>query len=213
MFARLCIMHKDERERAILEAALEVFSRRGYTETRMAEIAQAAGISYGLLYHYFSDKEALFETLAEEWWRGFHGILEEMKGSSLSTRDKLVQIVKHVFAVYGRQPQLISLYVKEISRGFAYRRPGGGRERFNLIFDLVSELMTEGQQNGALRSDIPSRYLSYIFLGAIDAFLSVMVLGGEVISKKREKRALHAIMEVFVHGACSESGEPVKSHF
>ncbi len=194
-------MDRDERGKNIIEAALTVFGRRGYTDTRMAEIAREAGMSYGLLYHYFSNKETLFEALVEEWWRGFHGMLETLKLSSVPTEDKLNCIIDHVLSLYNRQPQLISIYVKEISRGFAYHSNSKAQEKFNRIFDLCSDLMDEGQKMGVLRNDIQSKYLSYIFLGAIDAFLSVMVIGEEKITKSREKKIIEAIMQVFLEGS------------
>lgn len=198
-------MDRDERERAIIEAATTVFGRRGYTDTRMAEIAREAGMSYGLLYHYFNNKETLFEVLVEEWWQGFHGMLETLKVSPISTEEKLTAIISHVLSTYIRQPQLISIYVKEISRGFAYHSHNQAREKFNRIFELCSDLMAEGQQKGVLRADIQSKYLSYIFLGAIDAFLSVMVIGEENINKRREKKIIEAITRVFLDG--SRSGQ------
>lgn len=194
-------MDRDEREKAIIEAALTVFGRRGYTDTRMAEIACEAGMSYGLLYHYFSNKEALFETLVDEWWRGFHGMLETLKLSLISTEEKLAGIIGYVLSLYMRQPQLISIYVKEISRGFAYHSNSKAQEKFNRIFELCSDLMDEGQRRGVLRTDIQSKYLSYIFLGAIDAFLSVMVIGKESINESREKKIIEAIMRVFLDGS------------
>lgn len=194
-------MDRGEREKAIIEAALTVFGRTGYTDARMAEIAREAGMSYGLLYHYFNNKETLFEAIVEEWWRGFHETLENLKALSAPTETKLARIISYVLLIYVQKPSLTSIYVKEISRGFAYHAHSRGRERFNRLFELCSDLMAEGQERGALRADIQSKYLSYIFLGAIDAFLSVMILGGETLSRTREKKIIEAIMKVFLEGA------------
>ena len=54
--------------RAILAAALKLFSSQGYRATRTREIADAAGISIGALYHQFPDKEDIFRTLLDEFW-------------------------------------------------------------------------------------------------------------------------------------------------
>ncbi|OBZ12537.1 TetR/AcrR family transcriptional regulator [Bacillus sp. FJAT-26390] len=56
---------RDERKEQIMGAALKVFSRRGIIGTKMSMIAAEAGISHGLLYHYFKSKEELFTTLVE----------------------------------------------------------------------------------------------------------------------------------------------------
>jgi TetR/AcrR family transcriptional regulator, acrAB operon repressor len=61
---------RSERSREkILEAALRLFSRQGYRGTSIREIADAAGISTGNLYHQFPDKESLFRTLLGQYWR------------------------------------------------------------------------------------------------------------------------------------------------
>ena len=60
---------KSERSRGvILEAALHLFSEHGYRGTSIREIAEAAGLSTGNLYHHFPDKETLFRTLLDQYW-------------------------------------------------------------------------------------------------------------------------------------------------
>uniref|UniRef100_UPI00114CEC9E helix-turn-helix domain-containing protein n=1 Tax=Thermogemmatispora onikobensis TaxID=732234 RepID=UPI00114CEC9E len=56
---------RDERRRQILHVAAEIFARRGLAETRISDIAEASGISQGLIYRYFSSKEELFKVLIE----------------------------------------------------------------------------------------------------------------------------------------------------
>ena len=55
----------EERQEAILKAALEVFSENGFAATRLEDIANRAGVAKGTLYLYFSDKEALFESMLQ----------------------------------------------------------------------------------------------------------------------------------------------------
>jgi AcrR family transcriptional regulator len=54
---------KDERREQILKAALQIFARKGLAAARISDIAAAAGLSYGLVYHYFRDKEEIFVEL------------------------------------------------------------------------------------------------------------------------------------------------------
>ena len=59
---------RSERSRTqILAAALRLFSSQGYRGTNMREIAEAAGVSTGNVYHQFDDKEAIFQTLLDEY--------------------------------------------------------------------------------------------------------------------------------------------------
>ena len=54
--------------RAILDAALHLFSTQGYRSTSTRDIADVAGISTGALYHHFADKELIFQSLLDEYW-------------------------------------------------------------------------------------------------------------------------------------------------
>src|SRR5512144_1950487 len=63
-------MHREEKSersrRYVLDAALDLFSHRGYGATSVRDIAAAAGVSTGNLYHHFPDKEAIFKTLLDD---------------------------------------------------------------------------------------------------------------------------------------------------
>lgn len=194
-------MDKSDREKTIIDSALKVFSRKGYADTRMADIAREAEMSYGLVYHYFENKEKLFDAIVEEWWTGFYNELETLQKKSLTTEEKLVAIIRYILSVYRSKPNQISIFVTEVSRGFVYHAHTKGRDKFNRLFALCREIIQEGQARGVLRSDIQAHYLTYVFLGSIDTFLSVMILGNETLTTGREKRIIEGITQVFLHGA------------
>ncbi|MEK7374309.1 MAG: TetR/AcrR family transcriptional regulator, partial [Thermodesulfobacteriota bacterium] len=181
-------MDKTDRGKIIIKAALNVFSRKGFADTRMADIAREANMSYGLVYHYFENKEKLFDTIVEDWWTGFYNELEELKKKPLSTEEKLVAIIRYILNVYNSKPDQISIFVTEVSRGFVYHAHSRGKDKFNRLFTLCQEIILEGQTKGFLRTDIQAHYLAYVFLGAIDTFLSVLILGNETLTPGREKR-------------------------
>jgi AcrR family transcriptional regulator len=65
-------MHQEQKSersrRQILDAALQLFSHHGYGATSVRDIAQAASVSTGNVYHHFPDKETIFRTLLDEYW-------------------------------------------------------------------------------------------------------------------------------------------------
>ena len=197
-------MDKTDRGKIIVDAALKVFSRKGYADTRMADIAREADMSYGLIYHYFENKEKLFDAIVEEWWTGFYNELEELQKRPVPTEEKLVGIIRYILSVYGSKPNQISIFVTEVSRGFVYHAHTKGRDKFNRLFTLCREIIMEGQAKGVLRSDIQAHYLAYVFLGSIDTFLSVMILGNETLTPGREKRIIEGITQIFLHGAAKK---------
>ncbi len=193
-------MANNEKQETIIKAALEVFRNYGYSKTRMADVARKAGVSYGLVYHYFGSKEVLFDTIVNMWWKALYGVLEEQKSSTDDFPKKLVKVVEFFFDTYQDNPDLISIFVTEVSRSSIYRT-SRGLEKFKRFFALCEEIMKQGQDSGFLRKDIKPHYLTYIFFGEIEAFISILVLGKEPLNKSRKNRAINAIIQVFLQGA------------
>ncbi len=193
-------MRKNAKQGMIIDAALEVFRERGYANARMADIARRAGVSYGLVYHYFGSKEVLFEMIVESWWSALYAMMEHEIASADDIKDKLVNIIEFFLNTYGQKPNLMSIFVSEVCRSSVYHTEEG-LSKFLKFFSLCEQVMVQGQESGFLIKDVPPHHLTYIFYGAIETFISVMVLGKEPLTKKRHKRATNAILKVFIDGA------------
>lgn len=197
-------MAKGDKQEMIIDAALEVFREKGYANARMADIARRAGVSYGLVYHYFGSKEVLFDLIVETWWSDLYAMMDREKKAKGDFSDKLIHIIRFFLETYVQRPNLMSIFVSEVCRSSVYHTEEG-LSKFLKFFSLCEEIMLQGQKQGVLKKDIPTHHLSYIFYGAIETFISVMVLGKEPLTKKRLERAVHAIMEVFMDGAKASS--------
>ena len=197
-------MAKGDKQEMIIDAALEVFREKGYANARMADIASRAGVSYGLVYHYFGSKEVLFDLIVETWWGDLYTMMDREKKAKGDFSDKLIHIIRFFLETYVQRPNLMSIFVSEVCRSSVYHTEEG-LSKFLKFFSLCEEIMLQGQKQGVLKKDIPTHHLSYIFYGAIETFISVMVLGKEPLTKKRLGRAVHAIMEVFMEGAKAPS--------
>lgn len=193
-------MKKNAKQVIIIDAALKIFRERGYANARMADIARRAGVSYGLVYHYFRSKEVLFEMIVESWWSALYAMMEKEITSGDDIRDKLVNIIEFFLNTYGQKPNLMSIFVSEVCRSSVYHTEEG-LSRFLKFFNLCEQIMVQGQKSGFLIKDVPPHHLTYIFYGAIETFISVMVLGKEPLTKKRHERATKSILQVFIDGA------------
>jgi len=193
-------MARNDKQEMIIDAALEVFREKGYANARMADIARRAGVSYGLVYHYFGSKEVLFDLIVESWWNDLYTMMENEKASNSRFREKLVNIIQFFLDTYVNKPNLISIFVSEVCRSSVYHTEEG-LSKFLKFFSLCEDIMAEGQERGFLSKDIPAHHLTYIFYGAIETFISVMVLGREPLTKKRQERAASAILHVFMDRA------------
>ena len=70
-----------DKRRLILDAAVRVFARQGFHTCRVADIADEAGVAYGLLYHYFASKDEVLDTLFLERWNVMIDVIREVDAS------------------------------------------------------------------------------------------------------------------------------------
>lgn len=90
------IIDKEKRPAELLEKAITVFARRGYQATAMDEIAACAGVSKGMLYLYFKNKETLFGAVFL-WFGQMTGMM--MQEAISDTDDPATQL-QHIGAVW-----------------------------------------------------------------------------------------------------------------
>lgn len=194
---------KKIKEDVILDAALRVIKKKGFHKARMADIAREARISYGLVYHYYKTKEDLFETILERWWGGLFSLMTETRAAGEEVQEKLKRIILFLLDTYQHHPNLVNIFITEISRSTA-NLTRKRLERFKGFMTLTEEVIVEGQTRGVLRDDFKARYLTYIFLGALETFVSAMVLVNQKIKgDAQKKRIAGSILEVFLNGARS----------
>ena len=192
---------RKDKETVILDAACRVFRKKGFHQARITDIAQAAGISYGLVYHYFKSKSDLFDAILKEWWTGLFNLMEKWDNGETSVEDQLAALVAYFLEQYQKKPDLVHIFITEISRSAANLTPAR-LHWFKMFLSSTEKIMSVGQANKILRTDIKARYLTYIFLGAIESFVSAMVLENQPLRSKAQKlRIAVGLLQVFMNGA------------
>lgn len=192
---------KRDKETAIFEAACKVIREKGFHQARIDDIARQAGISYGLVYHYYRSKSELFDAISREWWNGVFAVVDRFEEDGISVREKLAAIVNYFLGQFETRPDMIHIFVTEISRSTANLTPER-LEYFRQFFDKTERLMAGAQARGELRDDIRPRYLTHIFLGALEGFVSAMVFENKPPRGERQKdRIATGVLEVFFNGA------------
>jgi len=192
---------KRSKEAAIFEAACTVIRDKGFHQARIIDIAREAGISYGLVYHYFSSKADLFDAISKEWWTGLYDTVERCDREYPSIEEKLGAIVNYFMDLYERRPSLVHIFVTEISRSTSNLTPDR-LAFFKVFFERIDAIMARAQSEGALRSDLKARYLTYIFFGGLESFISTMVLENQPFRDRDQKERISSgLLEVFFNGA------------
>jgi TetR/AcrR family fatty acid metabolism transcriptional regulator len=197
----LAIDSRKDKETVILDAACRVFREKGFHQARITDIAQAAGISYGLVYHYFTSKADLFDAILKEWWTGLFDLMEKWDSDAANVEVQLSALVTYFLEQYQKKPDLVHIFITEISRSAANLTPSRVNW-FKMFLSRTEKIMSVGQAGNILRTDIKARYLTYIFLGAIESFVSAMVLENQPLrSKAQKQRIAIGLMQVFMNGA------------
>ncbi len=186
-----------EKRRAILHAAVRVFAEKGYHGCRIADVARAADVAYGLVYHYFKSKNELLESVFAEQWSILMNALRAIHEGQGTAAEKIAAIYGFAFDVYNTAPAAVRVLMLEVTRTPHALRAGSTRETFERAVQLVAELVKAGQAHGELRADVDPLLAATGILGALELALSGMVVGlvpthsqEEVERAKRQVTAL-----------------------
>jgi TetR/AcrR family transcriptional regulator, fatty acid metabolism regulator protein len=160
-----------DKRRQILDAAIRVFARQGFHSTRVADIADEAGVAYGLVYHYFKSKEEVLNELFSERWSLLLAAIEEADRSSEKPRAKLEAVAGFIVDSYRHDPELMKVIIVEVTRA----ANSFGRTHLPEIrraYESIAKIVADGQEQGAFRRDIDPAFASMSFYGAIEQLLS-----------------------------------------
>jgi AcrR family transcriptional regulator len=170
------------RER-ILQAATEVFARRGFHGARVADIAELAGIAYGLVYHHFRNKDDILAAIFSERWAAHVRYIDDMVGSPETFREQMARLVHFWVETWRQEPHLMTVMINEISRSYEFIE-SHDVETVLVAFDAVERLIAIAQQRGEVRDDLDAKLVTYAILGVAE-----MVLTGYVMNSLRREGA------------------------
>jgi len=165
-----------EKRRLILDAALRVFARQGFHACRVSDIAEEAGVAYGLVYHYFDSKEQVLNELFTERWSLLIAATEEADRTDLPAREKLSRVAGFIIDSYRHDPELMKVIIVEVTRA----ANSFGRTHLGEIgraYDSIAAIVAGGQRDGEFRDDIAADFAALAFYGAVEQLLSGWIFG------------------------------------
>ncbi len=165
-----------DRRRQILDAAVKVFARRGFTQCRVSDIADEAGVAYGLLYHYFRSKDEVLDTLFLERWSVMVDVIADVDERDATAREKLEAVANFIVESYRHDPELMKVIIVEVTRA----ANSFGRTHIVEIqraFEGIARIIEKGQASGELRTAVTPVFGAMAFYGAIEQVLTGWILG------------------------------------
>ncbi|MEO8091535.1 MAG: TetR/AcrR family transcriptional regulator [bacterium] len=160
-----------DRRRQILDAGIRVFARQGYHSCRVSDIADEAGVAYGLVYHYFKSKDQVMNELFEERWSLLLAAIDEVDAKDVSGREKLDSVARFIIDSYRYDPELMKVIIVEVTRA----ANSFGRTHLpeiNRAYESIAKIVADAQKSGEFRDDIDPLIASMWFYGAIEQLLS-----------------------------------------
>ena len=194
-------MKDENKHQKILQAAIKVFSEKGFYNSRVSEIAKEANVADGTIYLYFRNKDDILISLFEE---EFGKVVRNMRAELAREKDPLQKIkrfaITHLLMV-SNNPHLAEVMGVEVRQSTKFMKEYVNHP-FIEYLNIIRSVVIEGQEKGLLRQDLTPGVMKRAFFGALDEMARYWVLS----TKKKHSidEAALQISDIFIRGMMSE---------
>ena len=194
-------MRDPDKPQQIIEAAVRVFARKGYYNSRVSDIAREAGIAAGTIYLYFKTKDDILVTLFRDKMADFVGVLRKAIAGEADAASKIRRLVSLHFRILEENPELAEVVQVELRQGQKFFR-GAPSQEIGAYFALIGSVLEEGVAEGRFRSGLPVKVATKMLFGAMDQMATSWVLGrrGYQLVDTAD-----AVAQIFLQGVASTS--------
>jgi TetR/AcrR family acrAB operon transcriptional repressor len=185
----------------VLTSALEVFSHFGYSAARLEDIARAANVTRGAIYHHFGNKEELYKALVTERSAGINQLAEEIISQGGTSIEIIRRLLISLFEYAEENEEyraLLELAVSkvELTEGLDSIREDTvkGRRHLAVIFQ---ELLSQGIQAGTIRPDLPVEFSAWGLVSFMNGVGLIWIQDPDAFSLREGGEAL---VDTFLKG-------------
>jgi AcrR family transcriptional regulator len=145
---------KEKRRQEILEAGLDLFIRKGYSATKIKDIAEQVGMSVGLLFHYFETKEKLYEELVKQ---GISGPMSMLTNLELEPLEFFIMSAEQIFSYIQSESFVAKMFVlmSQVNDNEAVPQAIQDMMKDFDVFTPTAVMIKKGQDNGTIREGDP----------------------------------------------------------
>lgn len=200
-------MRGNKRE-AILGAAVKVFARRGFYNTRVKDIATEIDVAEGTLYKYFPTKNDILFSLFKEKWSELTSDLRRKIEPLDDVNEKMMLILATIVDVFKTNRDLAELFLIEIKQSSAFLNSPVVESMVDFL-DLLEEILKEGIAKGVYRKDLDTKAARMMIFGAAQGVLLGWILKETIPNRGKAfdytiENAIKTIRDVFKSGITSE---------
>jgi len=194
-------MRDSPKSQQIIDAAIRVFARTGYYNSRVSDIAREAGIASGTIYLYFKTKDEILVTLFREKMAEWVALVRREIATEPDPVAKLHRLVALHFSVLESNPDLAEVVQVELRQGHKFFR-GASADEISAYFALIGGVLEEGIAAGQIRRDVPVKLATKMLFGAMDQVATSWVLGKRAY---RLSDAAEAVAAIFLKGVLADA--------
>jgi TetR/AcrR family transcriptional regulator, fatty acid metabolism regulator protein len=169
---------KKVKRQLIIDAAIEVFSRNGFQNSTISQIARKADVAEGTIYQYFKNKEDLFFSIPIDKTKEFYNELELHLEGIHGAENKIRKFVWYYLYHLQENPEYARALMLEmrVNRNFAKTKTF---EPYRPLTHKILEIIEEGQEEGIIRRDVNIYVIRHLILGMLEHIVTRWLLKGE----------------------------------
>lgn len=174
---------KEQRRQLIMMKALELFAKKGYSDTKIGDIAKEADMSVGLMFHYFESKEQLYESLVR---MGAEGTNYPLEMNFTNPMDYFEGFLTQLFQYAAEQPWVLYMFVLMNQARRSDGIPAQAKQVAMAVDQIgqSAQIIEAGQQYGYFRQGDPYA-LSFTFWSAVQGVMEQLAVTPEMFQEGR----------------------------
>ena len=180
----------------ILEAAVKVFAEQGFFQSTVSQIAKEAGVADGTIYLYFKNKDdILVQFFSYKTKQVFARFREEVDKAD-NTIDKFRNLIRRHLEEFQCDRNMAVVYQAETHQSSRLVEKQI-KEMSKMYFDIVSEIIEQGQEEGVIKKDLYLSLVKRFILGAVDEVINTWLHSS---SKYDLVSMADPLVELFLNG-------------
>ncbi len=180
----------------ILDAAVAVFAEKGFFSSRVADIADRAGVADGTVYLYFKNKEEILMTAINTAFDGFMSLARTELKKLADPAERLRRLAFLHLEAMGANRNLAVVFQMELRQSTRFLSEFSHQHMVEYL-RLVRDAITEGQAKGMFRREMSDKYAANCFFGALDEMVTSWVLSGHEFPLAH---AADMVVDIFLNG-------------
>ena len=153
-------------ETAILDDAVKMYAANGFNAVSMREVASEAGVSKANIYHHFDSKEALYRAILDQSAEDLYGLVETLAEGAGSFESRIAEFAAGHLRHLDNNLLASRLIIREAFSGDNERSRVLVDQVFGSIFERIVSIFRDGQEDGALRSELDPALCATLLMGA-----------------------------------------------